>query len=120
MTISRSLRNLLIIVALAAAVDFVPGGGNASSTLLEFIYLTFFAAFVWAASRLYREHRSSLHGLGDQRRTVVYVALAVIALMLTGTSKLWNSGAGGEFAWLALLAAAGYALYAVFRSTRSY
>ena len=120
MKLSSGTRNLLILAALAAVVDFAPGGGNASSTLLEFIYLTFFGAFAWGASRLYRERRQSIYLLGDRRRAIAYVAVGVIALTLTGTTKLWHSGAGANLLWLALLLGAGYTLFAVIRSSRTY
>jgi hypothetical protein len=119
--INRNYRNLAIILVIAALVDLVPGGGDASSTVLEAVYLAFFGAFMWVASRLYREHRSSLYGLESRRRAVAYVAVGVIALTLTGTDRLWHhAGAAGNIAWLVLLVGAGYALFDVFRSTRRY
>lgn len=119
--INRTYANIAIILALAAVVDLVPGGGNASRTVLEFVYLAFFCAFVWIASRLYREHRTTLYGLGTRRRAIAYVAVGVIAVTLTGTHRLWDdAGAAGNIAWLILLAGAGYALFDVFRSAREY
>jgi hypothetical protein len=76
-------------------------------------------ALAWFASRLYRENRVALHSLDDRRRTIVYVAGAVVALTLTATSRLWSTGPG-TVAWLALLGAAGYAVFAVYRSQREY
>lgn len=118
--INSNVRNVAIILVLAALVDVVPGGGNASSTALEFVYLAFFGAFVWVASRLYREHRTTIYSLGTRRRAIVYAAIGVIALTLTGTNTLWNEGPAGNIAWLVLLAGAGYALFEVFRSARRY
>jgi hypothetical protein len=119
--INRTYRNLAIILVIGALVDVVPGGGNASSTVLEFVYLAFFGAFVWVASRLYREHRTSLYGLGSRHRAIAYAAVGVIALTLTGTDRLWHdSGAAGNIAWLVLLGGAGYTLYRVFHSARQY
>ncbi len=118
--VNPTTRNVAIILVLAGLVDVVPGGGQASSTALEFVYLAFFGAFVFVATRLYREHRSSIDGLGDRRRATAYVALGVIALTLTGTNTLWNKGAGGSIAWLVLIGGAGYALYQVVRSSREY
>ncbi|HET9073005.1 MAG TPA: hypothetical protein VFN48_00365 [Solirubrobacteraceae bacterium] len=118
--INRTFRNVAIILVIAALVDVVPGGGAASSTALEFIYLGFLGAFAWIASRLYREHRSMIYGLGQRRRTVAYVAAGVVALTLVGTDVLWNTGPAGNIAWLALLVGAGWALFEVFRSSRRY
>ena len=119
-TINRTFRNVAIILVIAALVDVVPGGGDASGTALEFVYLAFFGAFVFVASRLYREHRHTLYGLGTRRRAVAYVAVGVIAVTLTGTDWLWNKGAAGNIGWLVLLIGSGYALFEVFRSSRRY
>jgi hypothetical protein len=118
--IPRNIRNIAIVLVIAGLVDVVPGGGNASGTALEFVYLAFFGAFVWVASRLYREHRTALYSLGNHRRAIAYAAVAVIALTLTGTNRLWDAGPAGNIAWLVLLAGAGYALFEVFRSARRY
>jgi hypothetical protein len=119
--INPIFRNVVIILVIAGLVDVVPGGGSASSSVLEAVYLAFFGAFVFVASRLYREHRTSLYSLGTQRRAIAYAAVGVIALTLTGTNQLWhNDGAAGNIAWIALLAGAGYALYQVFRASRRY
>ena len=37
----------------------------------------FLGAIVWFASRLYRQHRTTLYSLGDRRRAILYVALGV-------------------------------------------
>jgi hypothetical protein len=118
--INRNFRNVAIVLVIAALVDVVPGGGDASGTTLEFVYLAFFGAFVWVASRMYRDHRTSIYGLGTRRRTITYAAVGVIALTLTGTNTLWGDGPAGNIAWLVLLAGAGYALFEVLRSARRY
>jgi hypothetical protein len=118
--ISPTVRNVAIILLLAALVDVVPGGGTASSTVLEAIYLAFLGAFAFIATRLYREHRSRIYGVGLRQRTIAYVAVGVIALTLTGTTVLWNQGAAGNIAWLVLLLGAGWALFEVVRSSRRY
>ena len=59
---------------------------------------------------MYRQRRVTLYGLGDSRRAVLYAALAVGLVTLTGTSKLWTTGAG-SVAWLVLMGAAAYAVH---------
>jgi hypothetical protein len=68
---------------------------------------------------MYRERRVSLYGLGDGRRALLYVALGVGTLTLTGTSRLWASSAG-SVAWLLLVAGSAYAVFAVLWSARKY
>jgi hypothetical protein len=40
----QTIRNIAIILALAAAVDFLPGGGNAANAVLTTLSLIFLAA----------------------------------------------------------------------------
>jgi hypothetical protein len=112
-------RNILIVLAIAALVAVIPGGGTGASTALQAVYLVFLATLGWFAAIMYRQHRASLYGLGERRRVILYVALAVGAVVLTGTSRMWGSSAG-SVAWLVLLGAAVYAVIAVFWTARKY
>jgi drug/metabolite transporter (DMT)-like permease len=112
-------RNVIIILVLAALVAVVPGGGTASSVILQAIWLTFLAAMVWVATIVYREHRTELYGLGDRRRAALYAALATLAVTLTATHRLWATSAG-SIAWLILVGGAVYVGGAVLWSARHY
>jgi hypothetical protein len=116
---NKNVRNVVIVLALAALVVLIPGGGTGANTALQAISLAFLASIAWAASRLYREHRVWLYSLGDGRRAALYGAVAVVVLTLTATSRLWQTGAG-EIAWFALLGGAAYAAFAVVWSARKY
>jgi hypothetical protein len=117
---SRSTaRNILIVLVIAALVVVLPGGGTGSNVALQAASLVFLASIGWVAYVMYRQHRVTLYGLGDRRRAVLYAAVAVAAVTLTGTSKLWATGAG-SVAWLVLLGAALYAVIAVVWSARKY
>jgi hypothetical protein len=117
--VTKNVRNVLIIMAVAALVYLVPGGGRGANVAGQAVWLIFLATLVWFASIMYREHRVSLYSLGDRRRGILYAALAVAALTLTATSRLWSTGAG-SVAWLVLLAAAAYAIIAIVWSARRY
>ena len=112
-------RNILIILIIAALVVLIPGGGTGASVALQAVYLLFLATLGWFASMMYRQHRMTLYALGDRRRAVLYIALGVATVVLTGTSKLWQSS-GGSVAWLVLLGAAVYAVIAVVWTARRY
>ncbi len=112
-------RNLVIILVIAALVALIPGGGTGASVALQAVYLLFLACLGWFASVMYRQHRTTLYSLGDRRRAILYTAVAVAVVVLTGTSKLWQSS-GGSVAWLVLLGAAIYAVIAVVWTARRY
>jgi hypothetical protein len=112
-------RNILIVLALAAVIDIVPGGGTAASVVVQAISLIFLGALVWVVSLMYREHRNELYSLGDRRRAALYAAVGVLAVTLTATSRLWSSSLG-TVAWLLLIAGALYGGVTVLFSRRRY
>jgi hypothetical protein len=115
----ETARNIAIVLLLAALIDVVPGGGPAAQTLIQLITLAFLGAIAWVASRLYREHRMTLYGLGDRRRAIVYAAAGVATLTFTASSRLFQTGIG-SLVWLLLLGACAFAVFRVFRSAREY
>ncbi len=119
MSSMATVRNVLIVLVIAALVVALPGGGTGATVALQAASLAFLATIAWFASVMYRQHRTALYGLGDKRRAIVYGAAAVAVLTLTGTSRLWATGAG-TIAWCVLLVAAAYAAFAVLWSARQY
>src|SRR5438067_12033439 len=113
----KTARNIAIILAVAAVVALVPGGGRGANIALQVVWLAFLATMFYFASIMYRQYRVSLYSLGDRRRAVLYAALAVGALTLTATARLWETGAG-SVVWLVLLALAVYAVITIFWSAR--
>ncbi|HEY4830159.1 MAG TPA: hypothetical protein VIH85_25570 [Solirubrobacteraceae bacterium] len=116
---SRTARNVLIVLAIAAVVGLVQGGVTAANVAIQALSLAFLGTIVWFLAITYRQYRSTLYGLGDGRRALLYVALGVGTLTLTATSRLWASGAG-SVAWLLLLAGSIYAVFTVVWSARKY
>jgi drug/metabolite transporter (DMT)-like permease len=112
-------RNVLIVLALAAVVMLVPGGGNASAGILQALVIAMLAAIAWFGVRLYREHRTDIYSLGDRNRVILYASAGLVALTVTATDRLWSTGPG-TVAWVALVALACYGVYYVFRSSREY
>ncbi len=115
----ETLRNILVILALAAIVMLVPGGGNASAGILQALLIAMLAAIAWFGVRLYREHRSDIYSLGDRNRGILYASAGLLALTVTATDRLWATGPGTVM-WIALIALACYGVYHVFRSSRQY
>jgi hypothetical protein len=113
------MRNIAIILALAAVVYFVPGGGDAAALIGALFSTAILASFVMLAARFYRERRMDILGLTDRWRAILYGALAVIVLAMAARPRLIETG-GGTLLWLVAVAGSGYALYRVFRHYREY
>lgn len=117
--VSATLRNVIIIAALAAVVAFAPGGGTGSNVVLQAVWLVFLAAMVWVAAITYRDRRTDLYSLGDRRRFALYAALGVAVVTLTATHRLWSTPAG-SVAWLILMGGAVYVGGSVLWAARRY
>jgi hypothetical protein len=115
----RNVRNVVIVLGLAAAVAFLPAAGVGAAFLGWLLGVGFLGALAWFISRLYREYRLTLYGLGDRNRGLLYGAVGVTVLTLTGTRLLWETPVG-VVAWFALLGAAIYAVVFVYRAARDY
>lgn len=116
---NTTVRNVLIVLVIAALVALVQGGQTAANVAIQAVTLAFLGTLVWFGVLMYRERRVSLYSLGDGRRALLYVAAGVATLTLTATSRLWNTGAG-SVAWLILLAGSAYAVFSVLWSARRY
>jgi len=110
-------RAILILLALAAAVDLLPGASGASNVLSGLLQLIFFGGLGWLGHRLYREHRIALFSLGDRARGILYGSLVLVVLGFAATARLWQSGAG-IVAWLVLLGLACGGFLHVVRAAR--
>jgi len=117
---NKHLRNIAIVLALAVIVWKVPGGGTASRTIANIFSVLFLAGLFFLGYRVYMERRETLFSLEERQRGLLYGALALAAFALIATSRLWNAGGLGAMLWLAMLGAAGWALYSVWRAYKTY
>ena len=115
---SPTVRNVLIIVLIAAVVAFAPGGGTGAAVIIQAVSLLFLGALAWLASIMYRQHRVALYSLGERRRAILYAAAAVLTITLTGTARMWAGGSLAQVAWLVLVGGAIYAGFAVIWAAR--
>ena len=113
-------RNVAVILVLAAAVAFIPGGGTTASVAGAVLSTLILVALVFFVARLYRDHRLDLEMLGDRWRALLYGAVAVIVLAMAARARLQDQGDGGTIVWIVMLAGAGYTLYLVWRHYREY
>ena len=114
-----TLRNIAIIVALAAIVAFAPGGGEGADLISQILSAVFTIVIALILGRLYMQFRSDIYGLGERWRLVLYAAVGVLLVTLAASGRLFDSGAGA-LAWFALMGGAVYALYLVWRQYRAY
>jgi hypothetical protein len=112
-------RNLAIVFGLAAVVWLLPAGGQGASTASAALVALFSVGLVLFAGRMYLERRTTIDGLGDRYRALLYGAVAVGFVTFAATPRLLASSAGTA-AWIALLAGVVMALLAVVRYARSY
>lgn len=114
-----TVRNVVIVLALAAAVEFLPGGGRGADAFRSVLWVAFAAGIGYLGVRLYREHRISLYSLGSRHRGMLYGAVALVVVLIAARPRMWETG-GGELAWIALLGLAAFLLMVVYRFWRSY
>jgi hypothetical protein len=108
-----------IILVIAAAVYFVPGGSNAAHGAEAAISAIFGAALVFAGVRLYREHHLRLYGLGDHRRALLYAAIAVLVCAVAAQPRMFQTSAG-ELVWFVLIGLVVYTFVDLVRHARRY
>lgn len=115
----KNARNVAIVLAIAAAVYFVPGGGRAANTFEAILWVAFGVGIGYLGLRVYRERRVALHSLGDSHRALLYGAVAVAVFAYAARARMWETGFG-EFGWFVLVGFVVYALMEVYRHSRQY
>jgi hypothetical protein len=116
----KHARNIAIIALIAVAVWKLPGGGTAANTLGNIFSVLFIGGLFFLAYRTYMERRTTIFGLEERQRGLLYGALALAAFALIATRRMWDAGGIGALIWLAMLGAAGYAMYSVWRAYSAY
>jgi hypothetical protein len=115
----QTIRNVAIILALAAAIDFLPGGGAAAAAVLAALTMIFFAAIAWLVYRFYREQQLTLATLSDGRRAGLFGAAGAIALLIVAYGD-FASWSGGLVLWVAAMAACVGVIYLIWRDATTY
>lgn len=115
----RTLRNVAIVALIAAAVQFLPGGGQVAEAFAAALWVVFMAGAGYLCYRLYRERRVDLYGLGSRHRALLYGAIAVGYATLAARVRIWESGTG-ELAWFVVIGLCAWGLLVVYRYSRTY
>jgi hypothetical protein len=115
----QTVRNIAIILALAAGVDFLPGGGNAANAVLTALSMIFLAAIAWLLYRVYNEQQMTLSALTDARKAGLFGAVGGIALLVVAYDD-FRSWEGGILLWIALMAACVGVIFLIWREATTY
>jgi len=117
----KNTRNIAIILAIAAGVYFIPGGGRAANTFEAAVLAAFALGIGYFGLRMYREHRVALFSLGDRHRALLYGAVALAIFLWAVKPRMWSSWNNlGEVLWFVLAGLVVYSLLAVYRHARRY
>jgi len=115
----KTARNVGILLVLAAAVAFLPGGHRAAYTVRTVLGVAFGVGLAYAGLWFYRGRRVDLYSLGDSRRALLYGGVGVGVVTLAAKTRMWATGFG-ELGWFVLLALVAYTLFALYRYSRTY
>jgi len=110
-------RNVAIVAVIAAAIAFLPGGGDVAAVVSRTLGLAFAGVILLAGWWAYRRYALDLAALPHGFRALLYAALGAIVLAIAGSARL-TATASGTFVFVLMLAAAGGALFAVWRAHR--
>jgi hypothetical protein len=119
---AKNVRNVVIVLAIAALVYLISNGergGRAELTFEAILWSAFGLGIGYLGIRLYREHRISLHSLGDRHRAMLYGAAALGVFEFAARKRMWQTGLG-ELLWFVLAGAVVWAALEVYRYSRTY
>jgi hypothetical protein len=114
----RAARNVAIIMLLALLVAFLPNGDNVADALLTALTMGLLAGLSWMLYTLSRQNQLTLATLSDGRRAIFYGAFGLMALLIAGADKMFDTGSGSVL-WLLLFAAAAAAIWRVWIEANS-
>jgi hypothetical protein len=117
--LGKNIRNVAIILLLSVAVWLLPGAGLGSQAAYTLLLALFVVAMVFFCYKVYMEHRETIYSLGDRNRALLYGSLALAAITLIATPKMWASGLGSAL-WIMLLGLSMFGCYRVYRAYKRY
>ena len=112
-------RNVAIVLAIAALIAFLPGGGDVAALVGRTLSLTFLGVIVFGLAWAYRRHRLDIESLPLGYRVLLYGAIGTIVLAFAGSSQMTDTS-GGALLLVAMIAAGIGGLIAVWRQYSSY
>ena len=87
------LRNIAIVILLAVIVWQLPGGGHRRRRRSATCWgSSSSAACCSSATGMYMENRDTIFGLDERQRGILYAAVALAAITLVATQRMWDEG----------------------------
>ena len=114
---SSTVRNVLIVLALAAVVAFTPTGGDAATVAGRALSLAFLGVFALGGVWVYRNNRVAIESLDPPLRIALYGGIAGLLFAAAGYSWL-TATSGRSFAFAAIVAVSIGALVIVWQRSR--
>jgi hypothetical protein len=112
-------RNLGILALIALAITVLPGGDEATDTVLLALQMLFLASLAYFVWRSHKENPFFDSSLSEQWRAVHWGAIGMLAFLVAGADEMFGTGAG-TLLWLGLLIGSVFALVRVFQESRAY
>lgn len=117
---SRTVRNVVILLLLAAAVWRLPGGVAGERAVSNLIGVIFWGGLFFFVYRLYMERRATLMGWDERLRIRLYVAVGLLMFAIVATTRMFGFGSFGALAWFVLLGVAVWGIFTAVRTASSY
>ncbi len=117
---TRTVRNVLILLVLAAAVWRLPGGATGERTVSNLIAIVFWGGLIFFIGRLYLERRTTILGWDERLRFRLYASTGLMMFAIVATARMFGLGSFGGLAWFALIGVAVWGIFTALRAARSY
>ena len=117
---TTNLRNVAIIAVLAVAVWQLPGGNTGANLISSLLTIVFVGGIMFFGYKMYMENRTTLYGLDERVRIMLYGALGLLTITLVATRRMLDAGGLFILLWFCLLALGMWALVQVYRAWRAY
>ena len=114
---STTARNILILLALAAVVAFLPSGGDAATVASRALSMAFLGVFAFGGVWAYRTNRIAIESLEPGLRIALYAGVAGLVFAAAGYRWL-TATSGRSLLFMAIIAASVAALLVVWQRSR--
>ena len=114
------MRNVVILLLLAAAVWRLPGGAVGERTVSNLIAIVFWGGLIFFIYRLYMELRATLLGWDDRVRFRLYASIGMMMFAIVATARMFGLGSFGALAWFLVIGIAVWGIFTAVRAARSY